>query len=546
MNLRYQIRRDTAANWTSANPVLRSGELGLETDTYKLKAGDGTSAWSALGYLGGSGSGAATWGSITGTLSSQTDLQTALDAKANLAGAAFTGAITTTSTVDGRDVSVDGAKLDGIEPNATADQTAADIRALGFFDTTNDGTGSGLDADTVDGVEEAALLRADGTRSMSGSLNLGGNALTNGTVSGSLLDIGSVPLNRVTGIADNTLLGNNAGVNGPPVALTAAQVRAEINVEDGATADQTGAEIKTAYEAEADTNAFTDAEQTKLAGIETGATNTNDPLADANQTITASRTIDDGNNGYQFFVDLANGTASTAQVLVNPTTPQVTLSANNGTNTFIVQNNGAAVNFICSATSTVQLNSDPGADGECFISQGASAAPVYSGFPTVRSSTAPSNTSMLWYHTTDQELYAYDTTRSKWLSVTTYEAHFARNGTRTTNHYMRGPGGFDYNTASQIGHPMRYDVTMIAAWGSAASGGTSGWNHRIMKWDDSAGSNGVAASYAPSGTYTRWAKTDFNVDYDTNDLMGLNIFNLGSATAVTNHTAVIAYKRRAS
>ena len=42
-------------------------------------------------------------------------------------------------------------------------------------------------------------------------------------------------------------------------------------IETSATADQTGAEIKTAYESEADTNAFTDAEQTKLSGIETSA-----------------------------------------------------------------------------------------------------------------------------------------------------------------------------------------------------------------------------------------------------------------------------------
>ena len=41
-------------------------------------------------------------------------------------------------------------------------------------------------------------------------------------------------------------------------------------IETNATADQTGAQIKTAYEAEA--NAFTDAQFTKLAGIETGAT----------------------------------------------------------------------------------------------------------------------------------------------------------------------------------------------------------------------------------------------------------------------------------
>jgi hypothetical protein len=54
-------------------------------------------------------------------------------------------------------------------------------------------------------------------------------------------------------------------------ALTPSQVRTLINVEDGATADQTDAEIKTAYENNADTNEFSDAEQTKLAGIETGA-----------------------------------------------------------------------------------------------------------------------------------------------------------------------------------------------------------------------------------------------------------------------------------
>ena len=46
-----QIRRDTAANWTSANPILAQGELGAETDTSKIKIGDGTTAWSSLDYL---------------------------------------------------------------------------------------------------------------------------------------------------------------------------------------------------------------------------------------------------------------------------------------------------------------------------------------------------------------------------------------------------------------------------------------------------------------------------------------------------------------
>lgn len=46
-----QVRRDTAANWTSTNPTLAAGEPGLETDTGKLKVGNGTSTWTSLAYL---------------------------------------------------------------------------------------------------------------------------------------------------------------------------------------------------------------------------------------------------------------------------------------------------------------------------------------------------------------------------------------------------------------------------------------------------------------------------------------------------------------
>jgi len=45
-----KIRRGTAAQWTSANSVLSAGEMGFETDTRKLKVGDGTTAWSSLSY----------------------------------------------------------------------------------------------------------------------------------------------------------------------------------------------------------------------------------------------------------------------------------------------------------------------------------------------------------------------------------------------------------------------------------------------------------------------------------------------------------------
>ena len=48
-----KLRRDTAANWLAADPVLALAEPGLETDTGRIKYGDGTSEWSALPYAGG-------------------------------------------------------------------------------------------------------------------------------------------------------------------------------------------------------------------------------------------------------------------------------------------------------------------------------------------------------------------------------------------------------------------------------------------------------------------------------------------------------------
>jgi hypothetical protein len=48
MAIRIQLRRDTAANWTSSNPTLRAGEIGIETDTLKFKIGNGSSTWTQI------------------------------------------------------------------------------------------------------------------------------------------------------------------------------------------------------------------------------------------------------------------------------------------------------------------------------------------------------------------------------------------------------------------------------------------------------------------------------------------------------------------
>jgi hypothetical protein len=52
MAVQIQLRNDTAANWTSNNPTLAVGEMGVETDTDQLKIGDGSTAWASLAYGG--------------------------------------------------------------------------------------------------------------------------------------------------------------------------------------------------------------------------------------------------------------------------------------------------------------------------------------------------------------------------------------------------------------------------------------------------------------------------------------------------------------
>ena len=51
MAIRMQQRRGTAIQWTTADPVLAPGEIGVETDTNQFKLGDGVTNWSDLSYF---------------------------------------------------------------------------------------------------------------------------------------------------------------------------------------------------------------------------------------------------------------------------------------------------------------------------------------------------------------------------------------------------------------------------------------------------------------------------------------------------------------
>jgi hypothetical protein len=124
-----QIRRGTASEWTSTNPTLASGELGAETDTNKIKCGNGSTAWNSLPYIAAEGdisgvtagtglSGGGTSGTVTVSIDTSVtaDLTTAqtftnktlTDPKINLAFNADSGSsYTAVLTDNGKVVTMD-------------------------------------------------------------------------------------------------------------------------------------------------------------------------------------------------------------------------------------------------------------------------------------------------------------------------------------------------------------------------------------------------------------------------------------------------------
>ena len=125
------------------------------------------------------------------------------------------GNITISGTVDGRDVSTDGAKLDLIEASATADQTAAEILAALI---TVDGTGTNLDADLLDG-QHASDIIASATAAAAGGINdatitvTAGNAIDGGgTFSVNQTANSSITINHADTSTQVSVLGSGGQV----------------------------------------------------------------------------------------------------------------------------------------------------------------------------------------------------------------------------------------------------------------------------------------------------------------------------------------------
>ena len=185
---KIQLRRDTASNWSTQNPVLSQGELGAETDTLKIKMGDSTSTWNQLSYLIDTGN-YATSAELTAAVSNLVDAAPgALDTLNELAAAL------------GDDANFATTVTDAIALKATASTLSTVATTGAYADVTGTPTLStvattGAYADVTGTPALAAVATSGNYSSLSGRPSIPGVltdlSITDGTVGQVLTTDGS-------------------------------------------------------------------------------------------------------------------------------------------------------------------------------------------------------------------------------------------------------------------------------------------------------------------------------------------------------------------
>jgi hypothetical protein len=175
-----QVRRGTASQWTSANPTLASGEWGFESDTGKVKIGNGSTAWNSLGYTGAGSVTSITAGTglsggtitATGTIAIDSTVatltgtqtltnKTLTDPKINLAFDAETASYTAVLANNGQVVTMDNASANtfSIPTNASVAfpiGTQINVLQIGAGQTTIQAVTSGTTTIQSTGASAAA------------------------------------------------------------------------------------------------------------------------------------------------------------------------------------------------------------------------------------------------------------------------------------------------------------------------------------------------------------------------------------------------------
>lgn len=205
------------------------------------------------------------------------------------AGGAMTGAITTNSTFDGRDVATDGTKLDGIETNATADQTNAEIRAA-VEAATDSNAFTDADHTKLDGIEASADVTNTTNVTAAGALM--DSEVTN------LADVKAFDTSDYATAAQGTLATNalpNTGgtLTGSLVAATGNEVALTLNytTNKATSGDDTGLKLNLTDTASPGTSLLIDAQTGGTSMFQVSSTGA--VLADGDVTAFSTTTSDE-------------------------------------------------------------------------------------------------------------------------------------------------------------------------------------------------------------------------------------------------------------
>jgi hypothetical protein len=191
MAVKIQIRRGTAANWTSTNPTLSVGELAFETDTGKVKVGNGSTAWTSLPYVGAvTGVSDTEIGYLDGVTSA---IQTQLDAKASSSDLSTHASDTT---------NVHGIADTSALETQTGAQSKVDALEIEVKDYTDTSVyNHNADTTSVHGIADTSELETQtGAQSKADSAESAANSYTD-TAIANLIDSSPTTLNTLNELA---------------------------------------------------------------------------------------------------------------------------------------------------------------------------------------------------------------------------------------------------------------------------------------------------------------------------------------------------------
>tara|TARA_R100001594_G_scaffold28121_1_gene53312 strand:- start:1040 stop:2683 length:1644 start_codon:yes stop_codon:yes gene_type:complete len=206
MATKIQLRRDTAADWTSGNPTLAAGEFAWESDTNRYKIGDGATAWNSLGYAD--------------TLSTLGDLSVTGSTISSPSNADLT--LTTSGTGD---IVLDALRINGTTLDSS-DSSSININEGLIVDGTASFSGAvTITSGTITGITDITV--ADG--------GTGASTLTDGGV---LLGSGTGAITAMSVLSDGEMIVGDGSTD--PVAESGATLRTSIGVGTGDSPQFTG------------------------------------------------------------------------------------------------------------------------------------------------------------------------------------------------------------------------------------------------------------------------------------------------------------------